>query len=114
MKVTKQVEVAICDFCKKQEALYYKCTACEKDICYDCCETEAVKYSHTVHSSRSGDGVYCHNCDEANKADPLHRAYARIATLRREANSFGEDFKKRSDEAEAALKRVQEQQSATA
>ena len=33
MKVKREIEVAICDFCKKEAT--FECAICGKDVCYD-------------------------------------------------------------------------------
>ncbi len=110
MKITRSMEVEICDLCQEQDAsAYSKCMGCGKAICYDCKKTRAKEYNHAVYFQGSGDGLYCLECDKRliGTGDPLHAAYRVIGYLRDEANGWREDFKRRADIAEATLKRQQ-------
>lgn len=105
MKTTKTIETKTCDFCGADDC-YYKCLRCGKDVCYECKKKAGIEYQHSICCSGSGDGFYCHECDKADKS-PLHAAYQEIRSLRNESDGFWEDFKKRSDAAEARLKKLQ-------
>lgn len=77
MKITKTIEVEVCDFCKKLEApADYKCTGCGRICCEDC---DALrKYRHSIHFSGTYDGYYCADCEKRlteTKSDPLFNAY---------------------------------------
>jgi len=107
MKKTIQKQVDCCDACAKEDTYVYACKNCGTEHCYDCRETEGKEYSHAINFSGSGDGYYCNKCDTEltrTKADKSHAAYRRIEALRNEAKAWGDDFRKRSDQAEAALK----------
>lgn len=108
MKKTETVEKIICDFCEVNEAAYRPCMGCGKAICYDCRKTVAKEYNHAVYFQGSDDGLYCLECDIRLTAtgDPLHASYRVIGFLCDEMKGWGEDFKKRSDKAEANLKRL--------
>lgn len=109
MKKSVTEERTVCDFCKVNDAAYSKCTGCGKDICYECKTIHAISYDHAVYFQGSGDGLYCVECDRRLRAaqDPLHMAYEHVKALRNEMVGWGENFKKRSDAAEAKLKRLQ-------
>ena len=108
MKKTVSVEQIKCDFCG--EEAWSGCLQCGKDICYECRKTHAKEYSHGVNVGGSGDGTYCNDCDDKLRKtnDPLHAAYRKIEALKNEANGFYANFKVRQDEAEKALKELQE------
>ena len=105
MKTSKTIEIDRCDFCETESA-HSKCGECGKDICYDCKTTAAVEYPHAVYFNGSRDGLYCHDCDERLKYDPLHRAYAKVTALRRELKGFHDDFTVRYKAAEAEIARL--------
>jgi len=104
MKKLVEIEQTICDICGKREA-YYKCNGCGIDICYECIEVHAVKYSHSLYCSGSGDGLYCNDCNEklSKSDDKLYKAYVKIQMLKNEAKGWSEDFNQRSKLAEAKL-----------
>lgn len=108
MKTTITEEREVCDICQKVECYKWNaCLACGKLICRECLETHGVEYQHSISCSGSGDGRYCLPCDarlRAEGTDKRHRAYLSIYSLRNELRGFNEDFKKRSDAAEALLK----------
>ena len=110
-KIVEQHETHICDFCKVNKAYEFNsCLRCGKDICYDCSKTHAKEYSHGVYVGGSGDGQYCNDCDAIltrTREDDLHNAYRLIKSLRDEQEAWYSDFNKRSDKAEAILKKLQ-------
>ena len=85
--VRRIVEETVCDVCQTNLAWdSYRCLRCGQDHCYDCAKTAAVQYSFALYFSGSADGCYCLACDNELRAlsvkDPLHTAYARMASLR--------------------------------
>lgn len=108
MKVTKTVEVDMCDVCNKEESPYYHCFGCGKAICYDCQESHAVRYRHSAFASGAGDGMYCFACDAALKDDPLHMAYEVIARLVRESEVFYVEWRERVKRAESVASQLWE------
>ena len=109
MKKLVQIEQSFCDVCNNESPGYYNCILCKKSFCYECSKTETKEYKHAVHFAGSGDGRYCFACDEQAKknGDKLHMAYRQIEALRYEEAGFWNDFKKRTDEAEENLKKLQ-------
>ena len=108
MKKTLSKEVTVCDQCNK-EAYVETCLKCGAEFCYDCRKTCGVEYPHGVYFSGSGDGFYCNKCDSELKAtgvDPLHSAYLKVKYLRDENTSFARNFKARTNDAEAEIKRL--------
>jgi len=108
MKKTVQIEADCCDSCDEQ-GYVTKCLSCGTEHCYECRKTEGKEYKHAINFSGSGDGYYCNKCDAEltkNKTDKRHTAYRHIESLRNEAKAWSDDFTKRSDEAEATLKRL--------
>lgn len=77
MKISKTIEVEICDFCKKLEApADYRCTGCGRVCCDDC--DKLTKYRYSTHFSGTHDGYYCEDCEKhlaKTKANPLFNAY---------------------------------------
>ena len=102
---------SFCDACGKEYPYPQKCKRCGKEFCFDCNKVCGVDYRHGVHFSGSGDGYYCTECDIGLKrsgSDKLHSAYLKIKTLRHEEKLFWEDFKERTEIAEAEIKRLTE------
>lgn len=111
MKVTTTVEQLVCDICKKNEAYTWdNCIGCGKAFCHVCAKTHAKKYTHGVHFSGGGDGVYCLECDAKLREgkDPLHAAFVAIDLLKREGSEWYASFDLRRKAAEARLKSLQE------
>ena len=106
MKSIKTIEFDKCDFCVSDEGCYNKCLGCGKDVCYDCCKTVGVRYESGVHSSGSGDGFYCHQCDQLPAKTPIHSAYQEIRSLRMEGEGFYKDLRRRAEEVEERLRRL--------
>lgn len=106
MKVTKTIEVNICDVCKEKEAYSPPCSGCGKDFCYDCRKTHAVEYPCGVYHTGSGDRLYCIPCDAEAKHNPLHIAYAALKSLRNENEEYSKSFEMRRKNVEAELKRL--------
>ena len=104
----KQVieEQIFCDFCGRQSYAGNDCLKCKMNICWECQKTKAVKYSHAIYFSGSGDGLYCQTCDAEleKRGDSLHRAYRKIRALIEESNRWNENFEQRKKLAEAELK----------
>ena len=112
MKKTEQVETEYCDFCEANPARYNHCFRCDKAICYDCRKTQAHEYSHGINVGGSGDGLYCNECDgvlRKSGADPLHRAYLVVESLKNEQRGFYEHFEVRRSAAEKAVLLLVEQ-----
>lgn len=109
MKKQKTVSVSYCDECGK-ETYGDKCLKCGKDWCYYCGEKGlCIEYSHAVYFQGSGDGHYCATCDAQLKRsgkDKLHSAYVAIAALQGEYQLWSAAFKKRTETAEQALKKL--------
>lgn len=110
MKKEVTVEKAFCDVCGKEASGYQKCIVCGKEFCYDCHKTAAIEYTAGVNFSGSGDGLYCLDCDEKalKSGDKLHAAYRTIKALKNEASGFYADFKRRREEAEEEVKKLQQ------
>lgn len=98
-----------CDSCGDDCGAYSSgtCLGCGKVYCYDCRKTKAVKYSHAVYFEGSGDGLYCNPCNLSMAGNTIHSAYLEIASLKAELKRWGDDFKRRSDVAEKALRDLQ-------
>jgi hypothetical protein len=111
MKKRSVSEQPYCDYCGKSS--WEHCLWCGKDICWECQKMVAKEYKHAVHFSGSGDGLYCRECDSMAReaSDPLNAAYRVIDALRHEEEGWWADFKKRSDNAEAELAKLQEKKS---
>lgn len=106
MKRTVEKEVTLCDVCGA-EGYVTPCLKCGKEVCWPCQKTQGESYNAGVYFSGSGDGFYCHPCNEMlilSQTDELHKAYTHIRGLRNEAEAFGRDFKNRQEQAEAAIK----------
>lgn len=106
MRQTIQKEVTLCDVCG-EEGYAEPCLKCGKEVCWKCKKTQGVTYNAGVYFSGSGDGFYCHSCNETlilSRADELHNAYTHIRALRNEAEAFGRDFKNRQERAEEAIR----------
>lgn len=109
MKKLVTIEASFCDVCGKESSGYTNCDYCGKELCYECGKTELKEYKHAVHFAGSGDGRYCHECDDKLLAngDKKHAAYRKIAALRNEEAGWYADFKKRASAAEAELSSLQ-------
>lgn len=86
------------------------CDKCGIDHCYDCKQTLGVTYPHAVFFTGSEDGYYCNTCDRILTKDGKNarfQAYQLIGRLRLEHDRFDEDFKRRREQAELALKKLQ-------
>lgn len=106
MKATKTVEYRQCDFCRSDsDSCFHKCLSCGKDVCYSCKDKVGVEYRRAVSVSGSGDGFYCHDCDEKDTSE-LHTAYQQMRSLTRESEGFYTDFRKRSEVAEKKVKQL--------
>jgi len=105
MKKQITVEQSFCDVCGKEATGHDNCDVCGKEFCRECIDAETIRYSHGVHCSGSGDGVYCHECDQKmrNNGDKLHTAYRKIAALRNELLGWSQDFDKRKKQAESEV-----------
>ena len=64
------------------------------------------EYEHAVHISGSGDGYFCHKCDNTppEKVKELHHAYKKIQALRDIETNWHKNFKVRTDVAEEILR----------
>jgi hypothetical protein len=110
VKTTLTVQGHVCDSCGKQAPYVQTCLKCGAEHCHLCDDTQGVRYSHGVHFGGSGDGYYCKPCDREllkNGADELHTAFVLVESLRQEEKRFSKDFRRRADEAEAAVKKAQ-------
>jgi hypothetical protein len=105
-----EVEQIFCDKCGADASPDDPCLGCGLNHCRQCQKTEGVEYTHAVWASGSGDGYYCRPCDirAFETHNPLHEAFAAIRALRDESERYGKEFKKRSEAAEATLKKAQE------
>ena len=100
----------MCDFCGNDNCVFDTCLGCGKDVCTECIGSgKAVEYNHAVYFRGSGDAVYCSECDKHAACTILHRAYSEIARLREEHDEWYEDFKIRSNAAEAQLNKLLEE-----
>lgn len=106
MKQTKQVEVDCCDKCGPEE-MTQSCDCCGRTVCWGH-RAELVDLQHGVYVSGHGDASYCKPCLEELrlKKDKRVLAYLKIQDLRDEAKKWGEDFRRRCELAEEAVKRV--------
>lgn len=110
MKKRIEMDATFCDACDKQEYVT-ACMKCGTEHCYDCRKVKGVEYGHAVYFRGSGDGYYCTPCDQRlseSKDNPRHLAYQAIRALRDESAAWSEDFKLRSDIAEAEVKKYAE------
>jgi hypothetical protein len=109
VKKTVTREIECCDVCSAEHA-HYKCIKCGKMYCYECKDAAGVQYAHGVCFGGTGDGFYCHPCDEkaAADGDPIHRAYRVIRALQSEWKGFRTDFEARCKRAEEELKNLQD------
>lgn len=106
MKITKQVTVDICDFCKKNECYEHsKCALCNKAFCYDCTKTFIKKYTSGVYRSSGGDLTLCHPCDRALHEKPTEKflAFLAIEQLKFELDSWNSNFRLRQKAAEEKI-----------
>lgn len=104
MKKTITEEREICDFCHINDASYLHCMGCDKAMCYECRKIHGKEYPRAVYFCGSADGLYCRACDArliTERSDKLHRAYRRIEALRAESKAWADEFKMRTDAAEA-------------
>ena len=109
MKKTITKKVTLCDNCEKESDYPTRCLKCGAEYCSSCYSKRGVSYHHGLYYSGSGDGFYCHKCDAALKAsgkDKLHTAYLNIVRLREEHDAWTQDFRKRQEAAEAAIKEL--------
>lgn len=110
MKKMVEVEQTFCDICGKEA--WDPCLKCGKDFCWECKEKHGVIFPHSVTFSGSGDGFYCHDCEEkmaSEKKDQLYLAYLEIDLLRRQHKAWYEDFERRSGEAERYLEKLRKE-----
>ena len=107
MKKTIQKETHVCDKCGKEESYITACMNCGTEMCYECWEKHGKKYNHAIYFQGSGDGSYCNLCDvklTAAGTDKRHNAYRAIKSLKDELEAWHNDFKKRQEIAEKAVK----------
>jgi len=109
MKKIVEKEVNICDVCGKEDYCSSKCLICGFEACYDCKKTTMTEFNHAVHFSGSNDGDYCNKCLSQpipQKHEALLQAYRNIKVLRNESVAWNEDFKIRSEKAEARVEQL--------
>lgn len=105
----KTVTVFICEECGKEfDYEHYKCLGCGRSVCFDCRETLKEYHSVLFHAG-SGDGYFCPKCDSTppDRVRVLHEAYRVIESLRSESKSWNEEFRRRTNKAEAKLRAAQ-------
>lgn len=109
MKKTVTKDVTLCDGCKK-EGYAEQCLGCGLEHCWECQRTLGVEYKHSVYFSGGGDGYFCLRCDKnpPENVVKIWAAYNRIQTLRRERESWGNDFEIRAKSAEEEIKKLRE------
>lgn len=107
MERTKTVTYRRCDFCDEHEA-HYQCDGCEKDVCYECRERVGITYIHSLFCHGTGDGFYCHKCDETCKSE-LHDAYRHMRTLRRTVDDVLTRVRAQAKEVEAKIVRLRKE-----
>ena len=108
MKKNINKEVTVCDKCGKENYVE-ACLNCAVEMCYECRIKHGVSYSYGVFFQGSGDGFYCNACDDKlnkSKSDKRHNAYTSIRNLRVEHESWSEDFRQRSSDAEKRLEKL--------
>jgi len=108
MKKIIKKEVSFCDNCQHECSYMPKCAVCGVEYCYDCKKNRMVKYNAGVYFSGHGDIYYCNKCHDAlmKGNDPVFHAYRKIESLRQESKIWGEDFRKRCNNAEKHLKKL--------
>lgn len=107
MKKKISKEVQFCDKCDKEDSYPTPCLLCGTEMCYECKQKHGTSYNHAVYFQGSGDGFYCHSCDEKLRStgtNKLHSAYLKIKNLRQELELWSADFKGRQAVAENELK----------
>ena len=107
-KVIKK-EVSFCDNCGKEEYVQ-ACLGCGVEHCLECRRKMGVEYKHAVHFSGSGDGYFCHKCDNAppEEVNELYWAYYQIQALRDIEKTWRRNFDVRAKVAEEALRELLE------
>lgn len=107
MKKKTMIEQVFCDVCGANTWDGNACQRCGKHFCYDCREAHCIEYSHAVHFSGSGDGLYCTDCDKELRetGDKKHQLYLKIKSLCDEAKGWNEDFMARCKTTEAELEK---------
>jgi len=105
-KQVSQETIAVCDGCGAKAQYGIACDSCAKDFCFECGRTKVKEYPHSVHCSGSGDARYCIECDQrlAREGDKRQAKYLVIERLRNESKAYWDDFKRRADAAEQAIK----------
>ncbi len=109
MKKIIKKEITFCDKCDKEYPYLNKCLNCNVEMCYDCVQKHGESYDHAVYFRGSGDGFYCKPCNQELKSigkDKRYNAYLTIRLLQDELETWGNDFKKRQDNAERILKNL--------
>ena len=66
MKLKREIEINICDFCGVEEA-YQSCHNCGKYVCADCFDDNVKPYRHSIVFLGNGDGLYCNECQKKLK-----------------------------------------------
>ena len=100
-------EVSFCDECGKEESVQ-ACLGCGVEHCWVCRSKMGYVYKHAVHFSGSGDGYFCHQCDNAppENAKVIHLAYQRILALRDIEKNWHKNFDARIKVTEGELERL--------
>lgn len=107
MKTRQEVDGYKCDECGTFKTYMTSCTGgCGKDYCYACRDRNLTHYHYCAHVSGCSNGDFCVECHERLQGSPLMNAYQKIATLRKEAEDWNEDWRRRTKQAEDELQRV--------
>lgn len=106
MKKMVRRTVNFCDACGKETDYPAKCLGCGVEYCYDCQNKLMTEYQHAVNFRGGDDGNFCLKCDSdiVPKARDLLYAYLDIKELIAEEVTWYENFKMRSEKAEARVK----------
>lgn len=110
MRKIVEKEIEICDSCGTDDCVFNECASCGKHYCYNCNKTRHVgkEFPHSVYCSGSDDVYFCTGCLSVPtpRTVAILAAYQTISLLRAENKAWYEDFKQRSDKAEAEVRKI--------
>jgi hypothetical protein len=110
MRKKVEKEIKICDCCGSDDCVFNECTSCGKHFCYECNKKRHVgkEFAHSVYCSGSGDVYFCIGClsEPTPRTAEILDAYQTVQRLRAENAAWYEDFKARSDKAEAEVRKI--------
>ena len=111
MKVLREVEIDLCDICKKKEASEWrKCGHCGTVFCSDCEDLHTVTYHVDMFGDSSRDVKYCFECEKTLKEeeDPgeLFMALRGMQELRKRWKEQSEDMEVRRKFVKGSIDRI--------